>query len=90
MRPRLESQQLTIEDWEAWTLVQMRFSQVHHLQWISFRSDRRDAYLMLYLESQKANGCHVSLTKAGQLYGMIGSFVRVPSVELADWLRPWL
>jgi len=47
-------------------------------------SDSRDAYVMLFLEGAKANGCHNTLTRAGQLYGFIGSFVRLPAIPPRD------
>ncbi len=77
----------TLEDYIVWKALQM--DNGADPMWFALReysidADRRDAYVMLFLESAKANGCHSTLTRAGQLYGFIGSFVRLPAVPPQD------
>jgi hypothetical protein len=53
---------------------------------MSCDSDRRDADLMLSLESHKANGAPAHLVRAGQLCGFdryLRAFVRVPELDAA-------
>lgn len=83
MKPRLESAALTDED--CVTLVFIGEKHGHcglleaHGRYLE--ADRRDADLMLSLESHKANGAPRHLVRWGQLLGFGGpfrAFVRIP------------
>ncbi len=89
MKPRLEPLPLTDEDVDAWLQHlrswYRRYGMVRQRVWdAAMRADRRDAYVMLFLESARADGCHATLTRCGQLHGFIGSFVRLPAIPPKD------